>query len=221
VEWASQEEVSRVILDPTVLFTEEAVEWLEYPELRPYLVVSEALWRHLEEPASEGILLEYAEGDAGLVERVREGLQRNEIKRFSFEQGLETGELPEGAREICERLLASDEPFADVFADEWAFLTSQSLGVVMQRVRDSLEVLRRYGGEVYEISRESVEAALEAVQDRIPPTLLKVMKHADDKFVKVVLFGGAIAGFIVPGAHIPVAIAKAVQQGTAIVAGDP
>lgn len=225
VERKPQEEVSRVIIDPTALFTEEAVDWLEDPELRPYLVVSEALWRRLEDPASEGILLEYAEGNAELIERVREGLQRNEIPRFSFEQALGTEELPEGAREICEHLMASDEPFADVFADEWAFLTSQSLGVVVRRtmrtVHDTFDVFRRHGGDVYEIARESVEAALDVVQDRIPPALLGVMKHADDRFIKFILFGGTIAGFVVPGLHVPVAIGRAVQQGTAIIAGDP
>jgi hypothetical protein len=212
---------SRIILDPSALFTEEALGWLEDQELRPYLVVSKALWRHLEEPASGGILLDYADGDATLIERVRAGLLRNDIERFSLEQVLGAEELPVGARAVCEDLLAGDEPLADVFADEWAFLASQSLGVVMRRMRDTFEVFRQHGGDVFEIGRDAVEAVFESAQERIPSALLGVMKHADDRFVKFVLFGGTAAGFFVPGLHVPVAVAQAARQGTAIIAGDP
>lgn len=216
-----REEVSRVIIDPTALFTEEALAWLEDPELRPYLVISAALWRRLEEQPPEAALLEYAEGDEELIARVRQALIENEIAKFSFEEVFDSDDLPDRARQICERILQEEEPLADVLADEWAFLTSQSLGVIVRRVRDSLKAFAQSGAEVIEIGRAEMEAALDAVQGKIPPGLLKVMKHADDRFVKLILLGGSVAAFVVPPLHLPMFIAQAARQGVAIIAGDP
>ncbi|HET9676029.1 MAG TPA: hypothetical protein VFP21_00830 [Solirubrobacterales bacterium] len=214
------EAVSRIILDPTVLFTEEALTWLD-SELLPFLAVSEALYQRLQEPEPDPVLLEYAEGDSGLVARVREELARSEITRFSLEEVIGSEALPEGARAICEALLQSDEPLGDVLADEWAFLTSQSLAIIARRVRDSLVAFAKHGAQVIEVSRKDTEDALNAVQDKIPPGVLRIMKHADDRFVKFVVWGGGAVSLIVPPLHLPMAIANAARAGVAIVAGDP
>jgi hypothetical protein len=212
---------SRVILDPSVLFNEETLGWLENAELRPFLVVSEALWRRLEEPAASEELLRYAEGNPRRIVAAREALASNEIARFSFEQVLESEELPDGAREICEALLQSDEELADVLADEWAFLTSQSLAIIADRARNSLKAFVRAGAQVFEVGREEMEAALDAVQEKLPPRLLEVMKYADNRVVKLVVAGGGVAALFVPPLHLPVAIANATRAGVAVIAGDP
>jgi hypothetical protein len=212
---------SRIILDPSILFTEEALGWLEDSELRPFLVVSEALWRRLEDPQASEQLLPYAEGDPERIAAVRETLASNAIARFSFEEVLGSEELPDAARGICEALLRSEEEFADVLADEWAFLTSQSLAIIAERMRHSLEAFGRAGAEVIEVGREKMETALEDMREKIPPGLLRAMKHADDPAVKLIVLGGRIAAAFVPALHLPAQVAGAARAGIAVIAGDP
>jgi hypothetical protein len=212
---------SRVILDPSVLFNEETLGWLENAELRPFLVVSEALWRRLEEPAASEELLRYAEGYPRRIVAAREALTSNEIPRFSLEQVLGSEELPDGAREICEALLQSDEELADVLADEWAFLTSQSLAIIADRARNSLKAFVRAGAEVIEVGREEMEGALDAVREKIPPGMLEVMKYADNDVVKLVVVGGRVAALFVPPLQLPMEIVSATRAGVAVIAGDP
>ena len=212
---------SKVILDPSVLFNEETLGWLEDAELRPVLVVSEALWRRLEEPEGSEELLRYAEGDPERIVAAREALAINGIARFSFEQVLGSEELPAGAREICETLLQSEEELADVLADEWAFLTSQSLAIVAERARNSLKAFARAGATVVDVGRVEMEGALDAVRDKLPPRLLEVMKYADKDIVKLVVVGGGVAALFVPPLHLPMVVANGIRAGVAVIAGDP
>jgi hypothetical protein len=118
-------DVARIILDPSVLFTEEALTWLETPALRPFLVVSQALWERLEDPEVGAQFERFGVSPSPEdVDRVRRALA--EIEKFSGDRP----DLPAGTRVIRDRLLQSDEPLADVLADEWVFVTSQSIGVI-------------------------------------------------------------------------------------------
>jgi hypothetical protein len=220
-EGTEAEAKSRVILDPSVLFLEETLGWLEDPEFRPFLVISEALWRRLEDPSSSPQLLEYAEGDVERIVAAREALASNEIARFSLAVVSRSPEFTDGARAICGELLNSGEELADVLADEWAFLVSQSLAIVAEKMRHSLGAFRRAGATVIEIGREEMEATLEKVQNRLPPRLLTVMKLADNGVVKLVVAGGGIAAFFVPPLHLPMGVANAARLGVAVIAGDP
>jgi hypothetical protein len=218
------ESPSRVLLDPSVLLTDEALGWMETPELGEYLVVSEALVRRLEEPAafveelsSQG----FPTPDLALVETIRAAIKERGIDTFSYEQAREQGELPAGTDEVCQALLESDEFLADVLADEWAFVTSQSLAIIAEKFRHSLDAFRRVGATLVEVGREEMETALEKVREQIPPGLLKVMKHANDPAVKLVVLGGRIAAIAVPALHLPAQVAGAVRAGTAVIAGDP
>ena len=94
--------------------------------------------------------------------------------RFSYR---EVEQLPQGARGIRDALLSSNEPLADVLADEWVFLTSQSLAVIAEKTQASLDAFRRAGGQVHVVSRAQMQRGLRAVRRRIPSPLLKVMKR--------------------------------------------
>jgi hypothetical protein len=47
------------MIDPSILFTEEVESWLADDELRPWLVVSDALWQRLENPEGGEQFLPY------------------------------------------------------------------------------------------------------------------------------------------------------------------
>lgn len=104
---------------------------------------------------------------------------------------------------------------------EWAFITSQSLAIIAEEFRHSLDAFRRVGTTLVEVGREEMETALEKMREQIPPALLKVMKHANDPAVKLVVLGGRIAAIAVPALHLPAQVAGAVRAGTAVIAGDP
>jgi hypothetical protein len=213
------EPVSRVILDPSVLFTEEALSWLDDPELRPSLVVSQALWDRLQLPEAGDQFEPYGDRPSpDEVIRLR-GLVA-EIERFS---GDVVG-LPQEIRAIRDTLLFGDEPLADVLADEWVFLTSQSMAVIRGDAQRTLDAFRRAGAQVYTVSNELMERGLRAIRRRLPPPLLRVMKWVGrfpKRIPKVLVFGGDIALLLLPSVGLPAGIAVAVQAGIALIAGDP
>lgn len=140
-----------------------------------------------------------------LIETVRTAIEINAIGTFSYAAARERDELRPGTEEVCRNLLESGEPLADVLADEWAFVTSQSLAVLVERVGDALGGFTRAGAVVVGVSKDRMKAALEAVQRQIPPVLLDAMKRVDDgwesvpKFPKFILAGGGFAaGFLLP-----------------------
>jgi hypothetical protein len=120
--------------------------------------------------------------------------------------------------------MSSDEPLGDVLADEWAFLTSQSLAVIAEQTRESLDAFRRAGGRVYEVSREQMDHGLSAIREWIPAPLRRVMKFIGRfpwRTPKWLVVGGNVALAFVPHVGIPVAIASAIREGVAVVAGEP
>jgi hypothetical protein len=116
--------ISEVILDPSVLVTDEVLDWIADPELRPFLVVSEALVRLLyegDDPIGE-LAAFGAEMTPGHLVRLRDVL--GQLERFSGD----LDDIPDGARTIRDNQIASSEPLAEVLADEWVFITTQSHG---------------------------------------------------------------------------------------------
>jgi hypothetical protein len=146
---------------------------METSGLGEYLVVSESLRRKLEDPAR---LVEElaAHGvpapNADFIVQVRNALEQNDIGSFSYEAARERGELPPGAEEVCRALLESGEPLADALADEWAFVTSQSLAVLIERAGDALGAFTRSGANVVGVVKGRMKAALEATQEHLPPS---------------------------------------------------
>lgn len=219
---------SRLILDPSVLFTDEVLGWIETPELKDYLVVSQALWRRLEDP---GILVEELARfgvplqNPGLIDAVREALELNGIDTFSYEQARERGELPSGTEDVCGALLEAEEPLADVLADEWAFVTSQSLAALADRAGHSLGAFCRAGATAVGVVKGRMVGALEEVQDRIPPGLLERMKQVDGgmgRGPRFLLAGGSFAaGLLVPPLGLAMGVTEILLEGNGVLAGDP
>lgn len=151
--------------------------------------------------------------------RVRDALY--EIDKFSYHDV----PLPDGALLIRDALLESTEPLADVLADEWAFLTSQSVAVIRADAEATLEAFERAGVRVYRVSNEMMERGLQAIRRRLPPRLLRVMKRfgwsPSGSLAKTVVLAGEIGALFVPVVGLPLAIVGAVREGTAIIAGDP
>jgi hypothetical protein len=215
---------TRIILDPSFLFTDEAMSWLDAADLLPWLVISESLWRRLEDPEAGNQFLPYGVNpDADQMRRVRLAVGAVGA-RFSYR---EAAQLPEGTRSICEALLSSDEPLADVLADEWAFLTSQSLGKFLEKAAAPFQAFGRAGAKVYRVTDDHMERGLNAVRQRIPDPLVRVMKAVGNfppkKELKFIVSGGSLAVAIlaVPHVGIPVGAAKTVQAGLGVIAGDP
>jgi len=211
---------TRVIIDPSVLFTDETLIWLSDARLRPSLFVSEALWQRLENPEGGEQFLPYgARPNPDQIRRIRQAFAEN---RFSYR---DAAELPEGARDICEKLLSSDEPLADVLADEWAFLTSQSVAILAERTQASLDAFRRAGGHVYTVSDREMKRGLLAIRRRLPPRFLRVMKRIVNfpkrKLPKLLVAGGEFALALLPHVAVPLGAAELIRQGLAVVAGDP
>jgi hypothetical protein len=221
---ASDGRQSRVILDPSVIFSEEALGWIADPELSPLLVVSRALVARLQDGTGGEQFLPYANPNPQQIERVRNALAAREIAVFSFNEAAEQGVLPDGAREICERLLEGDEPLGDVLADEWAFLTTQSLAVLRERAKHAIDAFRRAGAQVIEVASDAMRDALSTIRQHIPAPVLDAMKRLDplaQEFPKWLLLGGEIAGYIIPPLGLSLLIAKGVKEGVVAIAGDP
>jgi hypothetical protein len=215
---------SRVILDPSVIFTDEALAWLADPEFQPWLAVSRALVLRLRDSAAGGQFLPYANPGPEQIERLQDILTRSDIQVFSFYEEIERGAIPPGAQRICETLLREDHPLGDVLADEWAFITSQSLAVIRRWARHSVDAVHSAGAAVIEISDEVMQGALQEIRDHLPPTLLEKMKQVDPIEEQVpwwLLAGGGIGAALLPHVGLPLAIAGAVNHGTIALAGDP
>ena len=214
---------TRAILDPSFLFTDEARDWIGDPVLRPFLVVSEALYQLLEDPNRAGQLLLPYGVVPGQIPQVRGALVQLEVGRFSFR---DVEALPEGAQAVRDRLLSSGDPLSEMLADEWVFVTTQSFAILLDRTKRSFEAFRRAGAQTYELTRDQMTQGIQAARDMIPAPLLKVMKpvvnfprRAPARFV---VAGGNVAlAILVPVVGVPVAIEEGVRAGLAVVAGDP
>jgi len=210
-----------VILDPSVLFTDEAMGWLDDPDLRPHLAVSRTLWEHLGDPDIGELLMFWGvERSRSQIGRVRDALEL--IERFSSEDE----PLDEGPRAIREAILSIDGPAVvmEVIADEWTFLVSRSLAVLGQRARATLHAMVRAGAQVYEVARETMESVLDAVQDHLPPGMRNLIKgigtFPHNRLAKLVVFGGEFAAVAITGVGFPFVI-TGFHQGIAVLAGDP
>ncbi|HWX98169.1 MAG TPA: hypothetical protein VNZ01_15105 [Solirubrobacteraceae bacterium] len=208
-----------------MIFTDEGLEWLSSGELRPFLAVSQALYARLEEPENTEQFRPYAEPTPERIVEVREAIRSNELRLYSSEEAQGRNDISPEDRKVGDALLYGVEPLGDVLADEWYFVTTESLAVLKQKARATIEAFKRAGAKVYEISDRTMGRALEKVQDAIPgPVLAKlkgVARVVDRRPSKVLLLGGAIAALIVPHIGIPVAAAEIAAGATVLIAGDP
>ncbi|HEX5713234.1 MAG TPA: hypothetical protein VFX85_07975 [Solirubrobacterales bacterium] len=97
------------------------------------------------------------------IDRVRELVQANDVPGFSYETALAEGLLDDQARLVLDRILARDDPLAQIDADQWAFLNSHSwLG---SQARRAFHAFREAGAVVLTAGRE---IGLELLGEVIP-----------------------------------------------------
>ena len=216
----SADELERVILDPSFLLEQDSLEWLADPEVIPLVAVSAALIDRLREPDPLITWTEFGlEPSREQLSLLIEALEP--VQKFSHRDRVDLS-VEMGA--IRERLL-QDGPFGEVFADEWVFLATQSMGVLAADSRRTLDAFVRAGGRVYMLANEAVDIALSAVRSRLPSWLRTGMKWVGRfprrNMSRILMFGGGVAALVVPVVGLPAAVVGLVQEGSAIIAGDP
>ena len=218
---ANVEPASRIVLDPSFLFTEDAISWLDDPNARPSLVISESLRAAVDEAnldfLAEPYGLDLQAIDLPYFQAVLVG-----IDTFSARDA----DLPSGeAWELLSRLTEGDAPTTALIADEYAFIASQSLGAVINEYGFTLRQWEAAGVTLYRVNRANMLAGLGRFRNRLPPRLLSVTKAISNfprgRAAKFVIAGGAIGVSLIPYVGLPLAIAGAVRAGTAFIVGDP
>jgi hypothetical protein len=215
------EPAPRVILDPSVVFGDDVLEWLRDPAVRPYLAVSATL---VDLMAQQQALPQFAEfgqlPGPNRIQEVRAGLIG--IRAFSWK---EVEDLSPDALEIRDALLYSQEPLAEALADEFVFLLSHSWGII-GGVKRTLEAFQRAGAKVIEVSREQWIRALRAVRESLPPPLLTGMKSLREMAggpagAVVLAVAGTAAAVVFPHLGLPLQVLTDVLAGNTVIAGDP
>ena len=78
---------------------------------------------------------------------------------------------------------------------------------------------------MYEATNEQMERGLEAIRSHLPPWVVSDMKKFSRfpfrPFPKLLMIGGTIAGLFVAPAGLAVGMIGALQEGSALIAGDP
>lgn len=155
VNWDPAQEPIRLMADPSLLLSQPGQAMLE--EGTTPLIVSQTFLDRLSDEGEIDLeffqLFRADDGDtdpSSYVERIRE--LTSDVPGFSYQAALEQGLLDDEARRVLDRILESDDPLANIDADQWAFLNSHSwLG---SQSRRALDVFRRAGAVVIEASRE-------------------------------------------------------------------
>jgi hypothetical protein len=195
----------KLMLEASFLLSEEGVLWLrrEGAATIESVVVSKALFRQVTrreavslawfgEPSEEGLAI------------LAETLGRAQL--FSHE---EVEVIDEKVRAVRDNLLAAhEEPIADVLADEWVFLQTQSwLGAKSRRAFDAFDAA---GAKVREVPRALARRIIartlkkKHLPEHIP---LKMLIQAGMKWIAV--GGSAAAAIVTP----PVGVALGVVTG--------
>jgi hypothetical protein len=213
---------AQVILDPSALFTEEALEWLGDGELRRDLIISAGLAERLAGPNAARELSEFLvhlSNQEEMVERVRTAI----VGIGTFSRTFAPDIPPEAAR-IATTLIANNRRLGDILADEWIYLVTQSWGI-FGSIGMAITRLRDAGARVIEIAEERWRATLEALRARIPSPILggakRVVNIPGPATRFVVACGGIALGLLVPLLADVLHIADAALAGLTIVAGDP
>jgi hypothetical protein len=208
---------SGVIVDPSVLFTEEALEWLHDPEVAPWLVVSASLYGLIRDGELGPVFEAYdVRPDPDLIGQIYQALEP--VRKFSYQ---EPRELPGETGSVLDTILSSDDPLRELTADEWVFLTTQSFAV-LAKTRATLGKLIAAGAHVYEATTAEAQRCLKAVRDKLPAPVLNAMKAVGrNKPIKWLVYGGNVLGLVLPHVALPAKVAGHVVAGVVLVAGDP
>lgn len=234
LEWNHPE---RLMLDPTVVLLESALDWLRDQGLRDSIIVSRAL--------SERLV----------------GRRRQELAQFVDEPipdevlaaivGLRTFSWRESQvarREVVDALLELEG--GEIFADQYAYLVSHSWLALRERARnwagdlgdvtggalhgglETLEAFARAGVARFNVADAQVAEYLKRARGVLPKPVVDGLKHVqgvaaglgDPKKHPMLVVGGAAALAVLaifPAMTVPTVAASLITTGMAVVAGDP
>jgi hypothetical protein len=190
----------RYMVDPSILLSEAGISWFEdHEDARSEVVVSDAFLGALGEYRESLFFPSLPDGERSAFALRRQRLldleQEWDIARFSS-VGVE---LPDGeANSVLKALLNSDEPDAQILADEWTFLQSQSWMIAAGRA--ALDAFRRHGALSIEFSGPFSRNLAKRVvpEEHIPARLRgRFLARVGAKWV---VWGGTTVGAAVGGA---------------------
>lgn len=186
-------DVHRLFVDPSFLFSADAIEWLEEDEGAVQgIVVSSVFheWLTREGPnADVAVFVATDDQDAFFERRNRLTELLSDVAVFSHTDV----QLPDEAEEVKLALLEGDTVASHILADEWTYLVANSWAVA--KLRHALDAFRDAGAVVIEYGRRVGELLIEEVVPGadIPDVLThKFLARVAAKWV--VLGGASVAG---------------------------
>lgn len=182
-----------LMLDPSFLFSEEGISWLQEERnvRQEEVVVSSAFvrWLHSPEPVEDVIVLVDAD-DRKEVDERRAALFQ--LLRGSPTFSSDGVDLERGDEEVLFALREPGGIVADILADEWAFLQSHSWA--LSKMHFPLDRFRDAGAAVLEYGRRLREEMVSVVipQKGAPPAVTRRLLAKSS--AKWLIVGGAGAG---------------------------
>jgi hypothetical protein len=180
----------RLMLDPSFLFSEDGLDWLESEPLARSVVIPATLvvWLRQGTYPDPSFFISPDDFDGFVERRDRLLVQLPALQTFS-RVGVD---LQGSANEVLEELVARDDPVAGLRGDEWAFVQSQSwlvskLGDAKDAFRDAGTAIVEFGGRFrHQLIRQVIPS--EHIPDALTPSLLA---RASAKWL---IAGGIAAG---------------------------
>ncbi len=180
----------RLMVDPSFLFSEDGLAWLEDDE---------TVLTGITVP---GTFMEWLRGERDLDESLfvapddLETVGERRDRLFAVLRGVEEFRSEaltlDEAEAVRLALLASGDPLAELYADEWSFLQSQSS--MIAKLRHPLDAFRDAGAVIVEFGRRAGRHFVEEVipAEHVPAVLTRglMVKAA----VKWIIIGGAAVG---------------------------
>jgi hypothetical protein len=177
----------RLMLDPSILFWDRAIDWLEgHAAERTELVVSSTFYGYLTGGFQPNVFAQYVppeERDALSNRWGRVAPLIANLQRFSFDSVRLPSEL---LNDVSGALVAGNSP---QFADEWAYLHSQS--IMVARLRNPLDAFRSAGAAIVEYGSKLRDQAIQLV---VPSGNVTARQFITQVVPKWIVVGGATAG---------------------------
>jgi hypothetical protein len=184
--------IARVMADPSLMLSGSGLDWLERDATaRATLVVPRTFVDWLTDPVAGSQLPSMlSPDDVGQLADNRSRLESmmRGVPTFSHEEVT----LTPAHEEIRAILLLEGGPLADLHADEWAFLQSQS--TLLSKLRRPVDAFRDAGAIIVEVGRKTGIRLVERVipKESLPETFTRgVLAKAAAKWI---VLGGATVG---------------------------
>ena len=182
------------MVDPSILFSEEGIAWLQEDRTaRDGIVVPATVMRWLRGEIDLNRRWFIAQEDLEMIDQRREQLLNvlDGVSTFSY-QAVDLS--PDHDAVLRNLLEAHEGPFASngIHADEWAFLQSHSF--LISKLRNPLDAFRDAGSVTVEFGRKvGRQLVLKVIKaEHVPPVLTPTLMAKAT--VKWIVIGGAAVG---------------------------